>query len=127
MNAIRYALSGAFVVVLVFVALANAEVVTLALWPKALAPLLGESPSLRMPLFVVIAGALCFGLGLGLIWEWLRERPYRVETAALRRELEASRRKLEAPTPQAAQHEQDTHARARSTALPPAKPRLRAG
>lgn len=88
---LRYAFLAIILVIAVTLALANRELVTLALWPEAMASFLGTRYTLTLPLFVVVGGAAGLGLVLGLIWEWLRERGYRVEAARARRELEKLR------------------------------------
>ena len=59
MRYIRYAFLGTLGAVLVAVALANRDIVTLTLLPQALGDLIGVNMSISLPLFVVIFGALC--------------------------------------------------------------------
>jgi len=98
MTYIRYALLAIVLVVAVTVALANRAPVTLALWPDTVTAFLGYGYALTLPLFVVVGGAAGFGLVLGLVWEWLRERGYRAEAARARRELEQLRAAQGAPS-----------------------------
>jgi len=91
MTYLRYAFLAIILVIALTLALANRALVTLALWPETVAAFVGTSFTLTLPLFVVIGGAVGLGLVLGLIWEWLRERGYRVEAARCRRELEKLR------------------------------------
>jgi hypothetical protein len=91
MKILRYAVLAVVLVAAVLVAFANRAPVTLALWPDWLGVVAGVSPVLTLPLFVVIGTAVGLGLVLGLVWEWLRERGYRKEAAALRREVERLR------------------------------------
>ncbi|MCC5971083.1 MAG: DUF1049 domain-containing protein [Pararhodobacter sp.] len=97
MTYIRYALLAIILLVAVTVALANRAMVTLALWPDTITTFVGASYTLTLPLFLVVGGAVGLGLVLGLVWEWLRERGYRVEAARMRRELEQLR--AAQPTP----------------------------
>ena len=91
MSYLRYGLLGIVLLLAVTVALANRAPVTLALWPDGITALLGFGLAVTLPLFVVVVGAVGLGLLLGLIWEWLRERPVRSEAARLRRELDQLR------------------------------------
>jgi uncharacterized integral membrane protein len=89
MRYIRYAVLIALAVVLVVVALANRDVVTLELIPSELGTYLGWSWSLELPLFLVILAGVAFGVLVGFVWEWLREHKHRAEAARKRREAEA--------------------------------------
>lgn len=91
MTYLRYGLVAVVMVLAVTVALANRAPVTLALWPDAVTAILGFGYTLTLPLFVVVVGAVGFGLLLGFVWEWLRERGIRAEAARTRRELETLR------------------------------------
>lgn len=79
MRYIRYAFLAALAVCLITVALANRQFVTLQAMPTDLANLIGVSPSIELPLFVVIFGGLIAGLLIGFVWEWLREHRIRSE------------------------------------------------
>ncbi len=79
MRYIRYAFLAALAICLVTVALANSQVVTLKALPDDFAGLLGVSPQIDLPLFIVIFGGLIAGLLIGFIWEWLREHKIRAE------------------------------------------------
>ena len=91
MTYLRYAFLAIILVIALTLALANRALVTLALWPETVASFVGASYSVRLPLFVVVLGALGLGLVLGLVWEWLRERGYRAEAARCQRELDKLR------------------------------------
>ncbi len=73
-------------IVLVTIALANAEPVTLRLLPEAMAGFLGWSWQITLPLFLVVFGGIAAGLLIGFVWEWWREHRYRVEMRAEKRE-----------------------------------------
>ena len=91
MRYFRYAVLAIIAVVMITVALANRESVTLSLLPADLAVLLGvaaDSNSIQMPLFVVIFVGILAGVFLGFVWEWLREHKFRAEAARERREAE---------------------------------------
>lgn len=91
MRYIRYALLALLVIILVSMALANRDVVTVKLMPDALAGLLGFNLSLVLPLFLVILGGIIVGLIIGFVWEWLREYKHRRRATVKDREV----RKLE--------------------------------
>ena len=71
----------ALAVVLIAVALANRQVVTLSAFPAQFGQYLGGTWSIELPLFLVIFLAMLFGMLAGLIWEWLREAHMRRESA----------------------------------------------
>lgn len=75
-------------IVLVTVALANAELVTLRLLPATMAGFLGFTWQITLPLFLVIFVGIAAGLLIGFVWEWWREHRYRVEMRAERRRRE---------------------------------------
>jgi len=75
--------------VLLTLALANRNMVTLRLLPADMAAFLGIDYSIEMPLFLVILGGVVTGLVVGFVWEWLRE--YRHRAAAARARAEADR------------------------------------
>lgn len=91
MTYLRYAVLAVVLVLAVTVALANRTPVTLALWPDSVTAILGFGYAVTLPLFVVVVAAVGFGLLLGFVWEWLRERGIRAEAARSRRELESLR------------------------------------
>ncbi|WP_164876029.1 lipopolysaccharide assembly protein LapA domain-containing protein [Falsirhodobacter deserti] len=79
--------------ILLGVAVANRELVTISLLPDSIASFFGWDWSLRMPLFLVILLAAALGLLIGFVWEFLRER--RIRTAAIESQREASRLRAE--------------------------------
>ena len=87
MTYIRYALAGILVLLAATVALANNQMVTLALWPDTITAFIGFGFSVTLPLFIIVGLAVGLGLVLGLIWEWVRERRFRAEVARLRKAL----------------------------------------
>lgn len=91
MTYLRYAFLAIILIIALTLALANRAPVTLALWPETVANFVGARYTVTLPLFLVVLGAGGFGLVVGLIWEWLRERGYRAEAARARREAEALR------------------------------------
>lgn len=79
MRYIRYAFLAALAVVLITVALANREPVTLHLLPAGLSGFLGFSWAVSLPLFIVIFGGIVAGVMIGFVWEWLREHKLRAK------------------------------------------------
>lgn len=91
---IRYALLAALAIVLIAVALANREAVTLRLMTDDLADLVGMNAAITLPLFVVIFGGIVAGLLVGFVWEWLREHKHRAEAVRQRREKDRLKREV---------------------------------
>lgn len=95
---IKYLFLALLAVVLITVALANRDPVTLRVLPPDLAAVAGVGWSIDLPLFMVIFGGIGAGLLIGFLWEWLREMKHRSvastksrEVARLERELAAMR------------------------------------
>lgn len=95
MKYIRYGFLAALAVVLVTVALANRDAVTLHLLPEGLAGFLGLSWAISLPLFVVIFLGIVAGILIGFVWEWMREHRQRAEATRDRREKERLAREVE--------------------------------
>ncbi|ETX30195.1 lipopolysaccharide assembly protein LapA domain-containing protein [Roseivivax isoporae] len=89
MRYIRYVFLALLAIVLVSVALANLDPVTLQLLPEDMAILFGVQWRGDLPLFLVIFAGIVAGLLIGFVWEWLREHKHRAE--ARRRSEEARR------------------------------------
>ncbi|WP_375687371.1 lipopolysaccharide assembly LapA domain-containing protein [Pseudooceanicola sp. LIPI14-2-Ac024] len=79
MRFLRYLFLAVLAIVLVSVALANREIVTLTLFPPAIADLWGRNFSINMPLFIVILIGIVSGLLIGFVWEYFREHKHRSE------------------------------------------------
>lgn len=79
---------------LILIGLANRDPVTVRAMPEALSNLLGISPDLTLPLFVVIFIGVGAGLAIGFLWEWLREHRIRVEARTKSREVDNLRREV---------------------------------
>lgn len=76
-------------IVLIAVALANRETVTLSAFPANFGQYLGGQWTVNLPLFLVIFLTFAAGMLAGLIWEWLREAHIRRE--ARQRSAEVAR------------------------------------
>jgi uncharacterized integral membrane protein len=79
MRYIRYAFLAALAVVLITVALANRDAVTLHLLPQELSGFLGFSWQVSLPLFIVIFLGIIGGIMIGFFWEWMREYKLRAK------------------------------------------------
>lgn len=95
MRYIRYAFWAVVAVCLITVGLANRGLVTLNAMPKFIADLLGISPTIDLPLYVVIAASVGVGLLVGFVWEWLREHKFRAESKGHRREAKGLQREVD--------------------------------
>jgi H+/Cl- antiporter ClcA len=82
MKTLRIAFWAIVAIILVMVGLSNRGVVTLRAMPESLAGLLGISPDISLPLFVVIFAGVALGLLVGFVWEWLREWHERAQSRA---------------------------------------------
>jgi len=87
LSLIRFAFWAIVAICLIIVGLANRGMVTLRAMPEGLASLVGVSPDIELPLFVVILLGVAVGLLVGFLWEWLREHQIRVESRARAREV----------------------------------------
>ncbi|MEO0402648.1 MAG: LapA family protein [Pseudomonadota bacterium] len=94
MRYIRYACIAVFAIALIAVALANRGLVTLQLLPGEIAGLFALTPTVQLPLFVVIFGGILTGLLVGFVWEWLREYAVRSENARNAREVRRLEREV---------------------------------
>lgn len=79
MRFLRLIFIAALAIVLIAVALANRDTVTLSAFPANFGQYLGGRWSVDLPLFLVIFLAFAVGMLAGLVWEWLRESHIRQE------------------------------------------------
>jgi lipopolysaccharide assembly protein A len=82
-------------VCLIVVGLANRGLVTVRAMPEALGNLLGLSPDIDLPLFVVIFLGVAAGLLIGFFWEWLRAHRIRADARSTGREVVQLRREMD--------------------------------
>ena len=94
MRYLRYGFLGLLGIVLITVAIANREVVTLTLLPAELGALFGLNLSIQIPLFVVIFSGIVAGLFIVFCWEWLREYKLRAEGHRSAREVNKLQRQV---------------------------------
>ncbi|MCQ0970764.1 LapA family protein [Paracoccus sp. TK19116] len=80
MRFIRLLFLALLAIVLIALALANRQIVTLSAFPANFGQYLGGTWSVSLPLFLVIFLAMAFGVLVGFIWEWLREAHLRRES-----------------------------------------------
>lgn len=94
MKMLRYSFWAIVGLCLIIVGLANRGEVIVRAMPRSLADLLGISPDISLPLFIVIFAGVAAGLLIGFLWEWVREYRIRSEARAKAREVEALRREV---------------------------------
>ena len=94
MRYVRILLVALLAVVLVGVALANGQLVTVSLFPGRLDRYMGGNWQAEMPLFLVILLSVLVGMVLGLIWEWMRESALRQQSARRAHELQLLEREV---------------------------------
>ncbi len=91
---LRYGFLAVLAVVLVTVALANRQIVSLQALPEEMARFAGFSGQIQLPLFLVIFGGIIAGLLIGFVWEWIREYRQRAEAARMKREVGELKREV---------------------------------
>lgn len=91
---LRYLVLVVLAVMLVTVAIANRNAVTLQLLPEGLATFAGVQWQLTLPLYAVFFGGILAGLLVGFVWEWLREHKHRATAATKAREVARLEREL---------------------------------
>lgn len=95
MRYIRYACIAVFAIALIAMALANRGIVTLKVLPDEIAGLFAVTPSVQLPLFLVIFLGIVIGLMVGFVWEWMREHAVRAENARNAREVRRLEREVQ--------------------------------
>ena len=95
MRYIRYAFLASLAIVLIVVATANRDSVTLHLLPDTVEGLIGFSAEVTLLLFVVIFGGIIAGVLIGFVWEWLREHKHRREASVKSREAQKLAREVD--------------------------------
>ena len=94
MRFIKYLFLAVVALVLVLLALANREPVTLTVLPDNLAEWVNLNFIVTLPLFLVILGGIVAGLLIGFVWEWFREHRQRAEAKAQRKERDRLAREV---------------------------------
>lgn len=92
---LNYLFLAILIAVLLTVALANRDIVTLTLLTSDLSDLMnGWNVAIRMPLFLVVLGGILAGLLIGFVWEWLREAKHRQEVAKRQQQVRDLKREV---------------------------------
>lgn len=91
---LRYVLLALLAIVLLTVALANRNLVTLRALPDDLAAFAGLGWQIEVPMFAVIFASIVAGVLIGFVWEWFREHKYRAEATSKTREVSKLEREL---------------------------------
>ena len=99
MRFIRYLVLGALAIVLVTVAMANRDPLTIRLLPDEFAGLLGLNWETTLPTFIVLLAAMLAGVALGFVWEWVREHKHRATAATEKRERQRLEQQVKAVVP----------------------------
>jgi len=94
MKTIRYTFWAVVGLCLILIGLANRDIVTVRAMPEALGELLGLSPDIQLPMFIVVFLGVGAGLLIGFLWEWVREYRIRADARGKSREVESLRREL---------------------------------
>ena len=93
---LRYLFLAALAIVLLTVAIANREPVTLNAMPPDMAAFASLNYSISIPLYLVIFASIVAGLMIGFVWEWFREYKHRATASTRAREITRLERELEA-------------------------------
>jgi len=94
MRYIRYLVLAVLGIILVTVAVANRDPLTLRLLPEEMSGLLGYSWEITLPTFIILLVAVCFGVVLGFVWEWIREHKHRSAAATERKMRESLEKEM---------------------------------
>jgi uncharacterized integral membrane protein len=95
MKTIRYSFWAIVGLCLILIGLANRDAVTVRAMPEAVGDLVGVTPDVQLPLFVVIFISVGAGLMIGFLWEWVREHRMRADARGKAREVESLRREVD--------------------------------
>jgi len=107
MKTIRYGFWAIVGLVLVLVGLANRDFATVRAMPPALADMLGISPDIALPMFIIIFVSFGFGLLIGFLWEWVREHRIRADGRRKAREVNKLAREVETLKTESGKHDDD--------------------
>lgn len=87
MRYLRYLVLFVIAIVLITIALANREAVTLHALPPDIAAAIGVDWVIRLPLFLVGFGGVVAGILIGFVWEWIREHKFRRTAKTMTRKV----------------------------------------
>ena len=99
MRFVRYLVLAALAIVLVTIAMANREPLTIRLLPDELSRLLGVNWETTLPTFVILLAAVLAGVALGFVWEWVREHKHRVTAATEKKERQRLEQQVKTVAP----------------------------
>jgi len=104
---IRYGFWAIVGLILIIVGLANRDYATVHAMPPAMGDMMGISPSVSLPMFIIIFISVGAGLLIGFLWEWLREHRLRVDGRKQAREADKLRREVDQLKTQHEGHQDD--------------------
>lgn len=79
---------------LLLVAMANRQPVSVQALPQDIAAFFGVSWAASVPLYLVLFGGIVVGLLIGFVWEWMREHKHRVVASTKGRDVARLEREL---------------------------------
>lgn len=91
---IKFVFLACLAIVLATIAMANREAVTLTLLPNEMGDVAGMNPTVSLPLFIIVFGAIVAGLLIGFFWEWLREAKHRQEVSMRQQQVRDLKREV---------------------------------
>lgn len=91
---LRLIFIGLIALLLLFLALANRDPVTVRLLPDEMAGLVGLSGGFSLPLFLTLFFAIALGVLIGFVWEWFREMRIRGAAKNANRKVDRLEREL---------------------------------
>ena len=100
MRFVRYLVLAGLAIILVTIALANRDPLTVRLLPDELAGLLGVNWEVTLPVFIILLAAMLAGVALGFVWEWVREHKHRATAATEAKERQRLEQQVKAVAPQ---------------------------
>ncbi len=95
MRFVRFLFLGLVGLILIAVALANREDITLNIVPDEFTAFLPFTNEFTLPLFLVILGSIVVGLLIGFVWEYFREHKLRADASRRKRELNRLEREVQ--------------------------------
>lgn len=91
---IKYLFLFVLAAVLLTLALANRQLVTLSLLTPELEQAAGFSWDIEVPLYFVAFGGVALGLLIGFVWEWIREAKHRQEVTKRQNQVRHLKREV---------------------------------
>lgn len=91
---LRYLVLAVLAIVLVTIALANRDAVTVEVLPANIAAFAGQQWAITLPLYGVMFGGIIAGILIGFVWEWVREHKHRATASSRAKEVARLEREL---------------------------------